>query len=110
MNEMDFQSLLTDRLKEIARATPAGIVLQKAAPASAPVKMLTTGKDASYTPETGLTTAMHVAAVPAVGALFYHGYKRTGTVGNSLLWGLLGGLVWPITLPIALAQGFGKHK
>lgn len=47
----------------------------------------------------------------ASGALVYHGYKRhEGSVGWSLVWGLLGGLVWPITLPIAFAQGIGKPK
>lgn len=43
-----------------------------------------------------------------VAALAYHGYKRNCSVGGALKWGLLGGLVWPITGAVALAQGFGK--
>jgi hypothetical protein len=47
----------------------------------------------------------------ALGALTYHGYKRNDdSLGWGLAWGLLGGLVWPITVPVALAQGFGKPK
>lgn len=38
----------------------------------------------------------------------YHGYKRNnGSVGWALAWGLLGG-IWPISIPLMLAQGFGK--
>lgn len=38
----------------------------------------------------------------------YHGYKRNnGSIGWALAWGLLGGL-WPISIPLMLAQGFGK--
>jgi hypothetical protein len=41
----------------------------------------------------------------------YHGYKRNGgSVGWAIGWGLLGGLVPIITVPVALAQGFGKRK
>lgn len=41
----------------------------------------------------------------------YHGYKRSGgSVGSALGWGLLGGLFPIITVPVALAQGFGKRK
>lgn len=47
----------------------------------------------------------------AVGsALAYHGYKRTQSVGWAVAWGLGGGAVWPIMLPIALAQGFGRPE
>lgn len=44
----------------------------------------------------------------ALGA--YHGYKRTGSVGWSIGWALLGGLFPFITVPVALAQGFGKPE
>jgi hypothetical protein len=43
-------------------------------------------------------------------ALTYHGYKRNNSVGWAIVWGLFGPLVWPITVPIAVAQGFGKKK
>lgn len=40
----------------------------------------------------------------------YHGYKRNDSVGWAIGWGLLGSAFWPITIPISLAQGFGKSK
>jgi hypothetical protein len=54
--------------------------------------------------------ALWTANTAAFMALVYHGYKRNDSVGWALMWGLLGGLVWPITVPVALAQGFGKRK
>ena len=42
---------------------------------------------------------------------FYHGFKRHN---KSYMWGLwwfvTSGLFWPITMPLAAAQGFGKSK
>lgn len=53
--------------------------------------------------------AVAVAGTAAAGALAYHGYKRNrGSVGWALMWFFFGGIFWPITLPVALAQGFGK--
>lgn len=55
-----------------------------------------------------LWTAVNIGAL---GALTYHGYRRNrGSWGWGLTWGLLGGLIWPITGAVALAQGFGKPK
>jgi hypothetical protein len=42
----------------------------------------------------------------ALGA--FHGYRRNQSIGWAVTWGILGGLVPPITLAFALAQGFGK--
>ena len=56
-----------------------------------------------------LTKISLVASVLSTPVLAYHGYRRTGTVGNALLWGILGAIVWPITVPVALAQGYGKQ-
>jgi hypothetical protein len=53
---------------------------------------------------------MAVAGLAAVPALAYHGYKRNDSVGWALVWGLFGSMVWPITVPVAVAQGFGKKK
>jgi len=48
---------------------------------------------------------------PATGALgIYHGYKRNDSVGWALWWGLTAAAFPIITIPIALAQGFGKKK
>lgn len=54
--------------------------------------------------------ALWAANTAAFSSLVYHGYKRNDSVAWALVWGLLGGLVWPITVPVALAQGFGKRK
>ena len=52
-----------------------------------------------------------IAGSVATGALVYHGYKRSRKhpIGSALLW-FLGSIVWPITLPIAFAQGYAKKK
>ena len=56
----------------------------------------------------GLGTVMSVASIAGGSAAAYHGYKRNGSVGSAIGWGLLGYLFWPITIPVALAQGFGE--
>lgn len=40
----------------------------------------------------------------------YHGYKRTGSIGWAIGWALLGGLFPIITIPVAVAQGFGRPE
>lgn len=40
----------------------------------------------------------------------YHGYKRNNSVGWGIGWAILGGLFWPIAIPIMVAQGFGERK
>ena len=49
-------------------------------------------------------------ALAGTGLGAYHGYKRTGNVGWAVLWGLLGGLFPIVTIPVAIAQGFGKAE
>ncbi len=45
-----------------------------------------------------------------IGASAYHGYKRSGgSIGWTLGWALLG-IIPVITIPVAIAQGFGKRK
>jgi len=39
----------------------------------------------------------------------YHGYKRNDSVGWAIGWGLLGGMFPIITIPVSLAQGYGKR-
>lgn len=53
-------------------------------------------------------TALRLASVAAMGALAYHGYRRSNSWGWALAWGIGGGIVWPIALAVAIAQGFGK--
>jgi hypothetical protein len=45
-------------------------------------------------------------------AAAYHGYRRgrEHPVWNAIGWSLLGSWFWPVTLPVMLAQGFGKAK
>lgn len=38
----------------------------------------------------------------------YHGYRRNNSIGWAIGWALLGGLFPFITIPVSLAQGFGK--
>lgn len=47
-------------------------------------------------------------SVAGVGMGAYHGYRRNDSVGWAIGWGLLGGLFPFITIPVSLAQGFGK--
>lgn len=49
-------------------------------------------------------------ATVAAGASAYHGYKRNDSIGWGVAWGLLGGIAPIITVPIALAQGFGRRS
>ena len=48
-------------------------------------------------------------SVAGMGLGAYHGYKRNNSVGWGVGWGLLGGLFPIFTIPISLAQGFGKR-
>lgn len=64
--------------------------------------------DGSWT-QTPRDTVFQIAGTGASIALVYHGYKRNqGSIGWALVWGIFGGMIWPLTLPIALAQGFAK--
>lgn len=59
----------------------------------------------------GLVTALSLARVAGAAGGAYHGYKRNnGSIGWAIGWAVLGGAFWPVTIPVALAQGFGKPK
>lgn len=51
-----------------------------------------------------------LALVPVLGASLgaYHGYKRNGSVAWALWWAFAGAAVPVVTLPVAVAQGFGE--
>ncbi len=51
-----------------------------------------------------------VASLAGATTGLYHGYKRNKSVLWALGWGLVGGFVPFITIPLSLAQGFGKPK
>lgn len=42
----------------------------------------------------------------------YHGYKRArkNKILIALWYGFVGGIFWPVVIPIMFAQGFGKQK
>lgn len=44
----------------------------------------------------------------ALGA--YHGYRRNNSVGWGVWWAVMGGLFPIVTVPVAIAQGFGKRS
>lgn len=55
----------------------------------------------------GVVFSLLGLAGTALGA--YHGYRRNrGSIGWAIGWGLLGGMFPVITVPVALAQGYGK--
>ncbi len=43
-------------------------------------------------------------------ALTYHGYKRTGSLIWALIYGVAGKWFPVVSVPVALAQGFGEKK
>ena len=43
-------------------------------------------------------------------ACAYHGYKRNQSIGWAIWWFVAGGLLFPFTPVVAVAQGFGKPK
>lgn len=52
-------------------------------------------------------SALRIAAA-ALAA--YHGYKRNNSLGWAIAWAFLGSSFPVITVPVALAQGFGQPK
>ena len=63
-----------------------------------------TGQTANDT----LATIGAVAGIAGTGLGIYHGWRRTGSVGWTLGWGLFGGLLPIVAIPWMLAQGFAK--
>lgn len=51
-----------------------------------------------------------IASVAGMGSGAYHGYRRNDSVGWAIGWALLGGLFPVVTIPVSIAQGFGKPK
>lgn len=54
------------------------------------------------------TVVWSVVSMAAVGMSAYHGYKRNDSVGWAIAWALAGAIAPVITIPVAIAQGFGK--
>lgn len=83
---------------------PSGFVHGFGAPAPTPADLVE-----HATPG---TTVYVLAAASTVGAVActFHGYRRTGSLGWALMWGLCGSLFPFIAAPVALAQGFGEPE
>lgn len=62
--------------------------------------------------ESGNGISALTAVMSTVGAVSgaYHGYKRNSSIGWSVGWFFLGALIPYLTIPISLAQGYGKPK
>lgn len=56
-----------------------------------------------------LKVAWALASVAGAAAGAYHGYRRNDSVGWALVWALAGSAFPVITVPIAIAQGFGEE-
>lgn len=65
--------------------------------------------DAAKLPE-WLTIAIGGISVLAGAAAAYHGAKRYDSAFAGVGWYFLGTIAWPIVLPIAFAQGYGKPQ
>lgn len=50
-----------------------------------------------------------VIMIAGAGSSAYHGYKRNRSIGWAIWWGFMGALFPIFTVPIAIAQGFGKR-
>lgn len=78
-------------------------------PAMSPLTTLGQNGTESWWAASGpIQKTMYIAGLAAVPALAYHGYKRNNSVGWALVWGIFGSWVWPITVPVAFAQGYAK--
>jgi len=51
-----------------------------------------------------------LASVAGMGTGAYHGYKRNDSVGWAIGWAVVGGIFPVVTIPVSIAQGFGKRK
>lgn len=57
-----------------------------------------------------IKVAWALASVAGAAAGAYHGYRRNDSVGWALVWALAGSAFPIITVPIAIAQGFGEER
>jgi hypothetical protein len=60
---------------------------------------------------TWLAVMYKILSVAGIGLGAYHGYRRHNeSIGWALGWAALGGIFPVVTIPLSLAQGFGKPK
>jgi len=63
-----------------------------------------------FVPKTALGWVYRILSIVGMVSGAYHGYKRNDSIGWAIGWGLLGGAFPFITIPVSLAQGFGKRR
>ena len=61
-------------------------------------------------PKTPLGWVYRILSIAGMVSGAYHGYKRNDSIGWAIGWGLLGGAFPFITIPVSLAQGYGKAR
>lgn len=66
--------------------------------------------DVAYQTPRWLQVTYGLASLAGGAAGAYHGYKRHDSVWGGLGWFFLGSWFWPISIPVAFAQGFAKRK
>lgn|SRR5574341_1006069 len=78
----------------------------------APADIEQVGQAAEVKVETnGWSTLWTVLGVAGTALGAYHGYKRNhGSLGWAVGWGIFGAFLPILSIPISLAQGFGKPR
>jgi hypothetical protein len=66
--------------------------------------------DVYYTTPTWLRVTLGLVSFAGGVAGAYHGYKRHDSVWGGIGWYFLGSIFWPISIPVAFAQGYGQPK
>jgi hypothetical protein len=60
--------------------------------------------------DSDLATVGAALSVAGAGLGAYHGYKRDNSIGWAIGWAILGATFPIVTIPVAIAQGFGQPK
>lgn len=94
------------RAGALGKETPKALILED-------LRFL--GQDATTSDQekalTGSVLTLVLVSLASAGVSAYHGYKRSrGSISTAAFWGL-GGLLFPVLIPIiALTQGFAKPE
>lgn len=105
-----------DQLQQFQRAHMAPRALPTALPAASPQPVswqsnlypAPQGAGTGQMPTGALANLAYTIAVAGTALGAYHGYRRTSSLGWTLVWALAGGAFPYVTLPVAYAQGFGQ--
>ena len=84
---------------------------QAAAGQRLPAAVLPSSQDRSAGTAENIPGWYRLASYAGAASGVFHGYKRhRGSIGWAIGWGLLGGILPVITIPLSLAQGYGKPR